>query len=236
MWFFLLSAVLWLGPHRWRTPSEATSGTQHKHVIGRVKAASDKSEQLISSYESRLRVYRYFVAVILPEHVKDSLLAALPPEILGMRRITRQEMHLTLHFLGELASSTYKSVEQALASVRIDAFAIKIRGVGAFSAEGLPKVLWAGVENDPALLALHQSISTVLSDAIDFRTEERPYSPHITLARLNSPVARDSIDRYLRENASFDIPPALVTQFAVYSSQIVNDIPRYQTKAVFDLS
>ena len=67
-----------------------------------------------------------------------------------------------------------------------------------FPSERHAKVLWAGVEAKADLIVLHRAIGRALTDAIGFRPEERPYSPHITLARLDEPAPPDVIDRYLR--------------------------------------
>ena len=67
----------------------------------------------------------------------------------------------------------------ALAVVKTNAFTIGLSGVGMFPSERHAKVLWAGVELNTDLTALHRSIGLALTDAIGFRPEERPYSPHI---------------------------------------------------------
>src|SRR5260370_33178183 len=146
---------------------------------------------------------RYFLAMPLPDEAKDRLVAVQPPAAPGMRLIGRQELHLTLHFLGEIAPQYDELVRKALASVQGTAFTITIRGVGRFPLEGQPQVLWSGVQSSPSLLALHHSIGTVLTDAIGFQPEERPYSPHVTLARLNSPVPAVAMERYLQESKGF---------------------------------
>jgi 2'-5' RNA ligase len=78
----------------------------------------------------------FFVALLLPEEVKDGLARVQPPLMPGMRLIGRQELHLTLHFLGEVAAEQGDTVRDALAAVRANAFAIKINGLGQFPSEG----------------------------------------------------------------------------------------------------
>jgi 2'-5' RNA ligase len=97
-------------------------------------------------------------------------------------------------------------------------------------------VLWAGVADNRSLLDLHASIDAVLRHAIDFQGERRPYSPHITLARLNSPVAARFIEEYLNVNRDLRIASHLVTQFALYSSDVAEEAPKYRREAVFRLA
>lgn len=178
---------------------------------------------------------RFFVALPLPDETRDRLVAAQPPAIPGMRILGRDELHLTLHFLGEVAANDSSAVKAGLATVRMHVFAIRLSGVGMFPSERHAKVLWAGVERNVDLTALHRSIATVLANAIGFRPEERPYSPHITLARLDDPAPPEVIDRYLEENRGFAVPSVLLDRFALYSSSFVDNVPHYREEAVFPL-
>jgi 2'-5' RNA ligase len=153
-----------------------------------------------------------------------------------MRLIGRPELHLTLHFLGEIADEKAGEVRQALASVKVNAFAITLKGMGRFPLEGQPKVIWSGVETSPALIALHRTVGTALTNAIGFRPEERLYSPHVTLAYLNTAPSPGFIEQHLEENQEFHIPGVLIDQIALYSSLLIDDVPRYQCEAVFQLS
>ncbi len=176
---------------------------------------------------------RFFVAIPLPDETKDCLIAAQPPVTPGMRVVGREELHLTLHFLGEIAPHHVGMVGKALASVRMNAFAITIRGVGRFPPEGEAQVLWAGVEASAALIELHHAIGTALTEAIGFRPEDRPYSPHVTLARLNSPAQPDVVEMYLKERNGFVLPPVPIDRFVLYSSSFVDGVPQYREEAVF---
>jgi RNA 2',3'-cyclic 3'-phosphodiesterase len=178
---------------------------------------------------------RYFVAIPLPDDSRECLLTVQPHSIPGMRLIGRQELHLTLHFLGELTPASKEAVQRTLAKVKVNAFTITIKGLGVFPTEGQPRVLWSGVERSPPLFALHHALGAALIDAIGFQLEERSYSPHVTLARLNTPALPGAIERYLEENKGFQVPSILLKHFALYSSILANDSPLYREEAVFDL-
>ena len=105
-----------------------------------------------------------------------------------------------------------------------------------FPSERHAKVLWAGVEPNADLTALHRTIGTALADAIGFRPEERPYSPRITLARLDDPAPPEVIDRYLEDNRGFVIPSGQIDRFILYSSRFVDNVPKYQEEAVYPLA
>src|SRR5687768_12253857 len=107
---------------------------------------------------------RLFIALTLPEDVRERLLAVALPELPEMRRIGAEESHLTLHFLGAVESVDV--VRSALQRIETTAFSIVIQGVGTFGPAGQATTLWAGVQPNPALSALHQAVGEVLTEAI----------------------------------------------------------------------
>lgn len=178
---------------------------------------------------------RYFVAIPLSDIVKDRLLAVQPPAAPGTRHLGHDEFHLTLHFLGEVDADEVDAVCKALATVRANAFAVTLRGIGAFPSEQHADVLWVGVDASVKLTALHHSIGIALTNAIGFRPESRPYSPHVTLARINQPGPPDLIEHYLEEKKGFMIPSVVLDHFALYSSSFADNVPKYQEEAIFPL-
>lgn len=177
----------------------------------------------------------YFLVIPLTEEAKDRLVAVQPCDLPGMRLAGRQELHLTLYSLGELAPQYDEAVRKALATVKANAFTATISGVGKFQLKGEPQVLWAGVESNSSLFALHRSIGAALADAVGFQPEEHPYTPHITLAHLNSPAPPDAVERYLEDNMDFLIPSVLLKTLVLYSSVAVDGIPQYRKEAAFPL-
>jgi hypothetical protein len=57
----------------------------------------------------------------------------------------------------------------------------------------------------------------------------------VTLASLDIPAPPGVVERFLEANREFQIPPALLTRFALYSSDIRADVPRYQEVGGFPL-
>ena len=182
-----------------------------------------------------IAMLRYFIAAPLPDDSRDCLLAVQPSPIPGIRLIGREELHLTLHMVGELTAQSRKVVHRALEKITMRAFTITIKGLGTFSMGGRPNAIWSRVEPGADLLALHHSVGTALTNAIGFQVEDRPYTPHITLARLNAPISLDFIRDYIIERQEFYIPAIRITHFALYASNHVASIPQYREEAVFEL-
>lgn len=134
---------------------------------------------------------RLFVAVPLPEAATDHvrrLVAALPspPEDQRPVRWVRLDgLHLTLRFLGETPRDRIDALRSAVDDVAAVAhgFTITIAGGGAFPGLRQPRTLWLGVaEGREALGVLAQALDDRLV-AAGWPRQERPFRPHLTLAR-----------------------------------------------------
>ncbi len=132
---------------------------------------------------------RAFLAVPLPAAVRDAC-AALQAKwyAAGVRaRWTPPEnLHITLHFLGDIANDAPARLAPrfAPAILRVHAARIAVRGTGAFPDSRRPRVLWAGID-DPAhcLAALHTATAQVLAQHA-ISVDALPYTPHVTLGRI----------------------------------------------------
>jgi 2'-5' RNA ligase len=179
---------------------------------------------------------RLFVAAMLPEEVKDILLPIRPAFSAGLRLTERDDIHLTLHFIGEIDEEQTRAVRGALARVRAEPFAITLRGVGRFPPEGEAEVVWAGVQPHPALSALHHSVAAALSTAIGFTLKDRPYIPHITLAYLDPGVPPGFVEDYLHKHAAFEVAVVPIVRFALHASVLPPIGPRYPVEEAFALT
>jgi 2'-5' RNA ligase len=97
--------------------------------------------------------------------------------------------HLTLHFLGGVEEERVVDLSSRLraALAETQKFEVEVKGVGAFPSLSRARVIWAGVEDEGGrLLSLEQSLGRTLT-ATGFQIEDRPFSPHLTLARTRRP-------------------------------------------------
>lgn len=177
---------------------------------------------------------RLFIAIDLPKPVAWELgrLVAQPPR--GVRPVRPAQMHLTLHFLGDVHDDAQTALCESLARVRYEPFAIAIRGTGVFPPRGRPTVLWAGVAQSAALMSLHAAIGAAL-EACGLNVERRPYVPHITLARLAPAVPRLWTNRVLAETAGLEVRSLPVDQFQLYESRRLDGATEHSVVAEYPL-
>jgi 2'-5' RNA ligase len=148
---------------------------------------------------------RLFVALDLPERVRDGLAAWQRAEIepLPMLRALRPEaLHVTLAFLGYHPEKRVAKLGEIVETVGADAAAPTLR----FFPEpepvpkGRPRLFAAKAESE-STVALQARLEEVLVTARLYEPEKRPFWPHVTLARVR-PERRGS-----RKPARVDISP-----------------------------
>ena len=100
-------------------------------------------------------------------------------------------IHLTLAFLGELDDGQLAQANEAtaLAAQQVLSFGYRLGRIGIFGSPRAPRVIWMGIEEPTgALIRLHQTLNQELEQR-SFVTDKRPFSPHLTLARVKHPLS-----------------------------------------------
>ncbi|MFM9059039.1 MAG: RNA 2',3'-cyclic phosphodiesterase [Planctomycetaceae bacterium] len=175
---------------------------------------------------------RLFVALELPKPVGWRLgqVLAQPPR--GVRPVRPAQMHLTLHFLGDVADATHVALPGALARVAFEPFAVEIRRTGVFPPRGRPSVLWAGIADSAPLVALHAAVGTALASC-GLEIETRPFVPHVTLARLTPAAPRAWTSRFLAHPAGHAIDAIPAERFILYDSHRRDGATEHAVEATF---
>ncbi|MDX1634395.1 MAG: RNA 2',3'-cyclic phosphodiesterase [Marinobacter sp.] len=125
---------------------------------------------------------RLFVGLELPDPVLEQLLS-LREDIAGARWQNANQLHLTLAFIGNVDDTTAASIRAGLQYLAADPFELQLRGVGRFGSDEHPRNLWVGAAPEAPLVAIHGQARSVLK-AAGLTVDERPYKPHVTLARM----------------------------------------------------
>ena len=135
---------------------------------------------------------RLFFAIELGDALLDALeleTAALRAKVPDLAWTTREKRHLTLKFLGDVSAEAaprlVDAVDRVAAATR--PIGMIVREVGAFPNFRRARVVWIGVEQDPRLELLHHDLESACED-VGFEVEGRPFRPHITLARVRTPL------------------------------------------------
>jgi len=146
---------------------------------------------------------RLFVALDIDAAIRERIALFLEgvrqfaPDVRWARA---EALHLTLKFIGELDAARLEDVRSALAQVQGEATEIRFCKTGFFPTAKSARVFWVGVEADARLASLAGAVEEAL-EPLGVEREQRPFSPHLTLARTGS--GRPSRGREDRANPSF---------------------------------
>lgn len=141
-----------------------------------------------------IETWRIFIAIELPATLRqriinhiDCLRSAIPDIRASWSR--EDDLHLTLKFLGDIRVESVErlSVTASAAASKLDPFEIVVEGCGAFPPRGQPRVLWIGIDDPSGKLSeLHLALEHKCAKA-GYPNEERPFHPHLTIARIRKP-------------------------------------------------
>ena len=178
---------------------------------------------------------RTFVAIDLGPAIKDRLAAfisRLKPLGGDIKWASRESMHLTLKFLGEIDERRLGAIQPVLKDIarQRTQFTARLAGLGCFPSVRSPRVLWVGVAEGAEPMT---ELAGVLDRELyryDFMKEERPFHPHLTFGRAKAPVRIEGLfDR------AFETEPFNVAEFVLFKSTLRPEGPLYEVLDRFPL-
>jgi 2'-5' RNA ligase len=101
---------------------------------------------------------------------------------LPVKWVRPEALHLTLKFLGDVDDAREPNLRAALGQVRGGSVSLHIAGFGVFPDYRRPRIVWAGIDPDPALELLQHRVEQVFAP-LGLPTEARVFRPHLTLGR-----------------------------------------------------
>lgn len=168
-----------------------------------------------------------------PTVVLKKLRINLDKKEIEYRWVPQENYHITLNFLGETPQEKLEPLKLKLEELsgRHEIFHLKIHGVGAFPSVREGRVIWMDVQNSLELRSLQEDCEKQLL-ALGFKVEERPFTPHLTIARLrNARRLSDSISPLLNQNFG-EMAVKMVT---LYQSKAGGAFPVYEPLFKFPL-
>ncbi len=163
---------------------------------------------------------RLFIAIELSEPIRD-ILSQIQSHLkysgADVKWVEKDNIHLTLKFLGETTEKKAEEVRSALDIIgsQTRSFEISLKDIGSFPKIDYPRVIWVGL--DKGVLE-----STVLATKIDealskmgFQKETRPFAAHLTIGRVRSPKNKEALKEKILSSDS---------QLTTHNSQLVSSV------------
>ena len=178
---------------------------------------------------------RLFVALNIPEEVRKSLaqlVAQLRPACKTARWARVEGLHVTLKFIGETPLEKLEMIKTALSSIPSRApIPIDFHGFGFFPMSAA-RVCFGPGSKLAGLSELAVAVEMAL-DAVGIPRDSRPFTPHLTLARFESPRGLDALQSVIHNAGSRDFGRTTATEFHLYQSVLKRGGAEYTQLATF---
>lgn len=172
---------------------------------------------------------RAFIALDLPAGMQtslDKIVVPLRRELTDMplRWVRIANIHITLKFLGPMQPNEIDKLKSSVAdhAARFASIPVEFDGLGTFPNAHKPLVLWVGLRAGPALADLQRSLESSLA-AQGFASDDRPFTPHLTIARVRRDHRVANLKRIGEIMAAAklpSLPSATLEELTLYRSDL----------------
>ena len=187
---------------------------------------------------------RSFIAIELPDGLKLEL-TQLEDQLKSNRQpwvkwVSPGGIHITLKFLGditvEMTGAITKAIEEAVQG--ISPFHLEVKGLGVFPNLKRVQIAWVGISGEVDKLSqLQKRIETTLTP-LGFAPESRPFTPHLTVARLRDQASLDERQKFgqLIANTKFETAYTIeVDAISLMRSQLTREGAIYSLISLVEL-
>lgn len=145
-------------------------------------------------------------------------------------------IHLTLKFIGDTVPDEVPLITQALAGAveGIRPFSMQIANTGVFGSNYNPKVIWFGINPNPMLQRLAQSVSSKL-ETVGILGDRQNFVPHLTIGRIREIKDKKYFQQLMGKFSDAGIQDQAVTHFTLYESILRREGPLYNEIQTFQL-
>jgi len=178
---------------------------------------------------------RTFIALEMNEDAQRHLaevIRQMTRVLSNIRWVNPSGIHLTLAFLGELTDEQLTKAAQAteIAASNVNQFSYSLSRIGIFGPPNNPRVLWMGINEPSGILErLHSTLNKELIQQ-GFQVDARPFSPHLTLARIKAPLAyneQQNLQNMLKQQRSVASRAYHVRHIDVMKSELMRTGAKY---------
>jgi RNA 2',3'-cyclic 3'-phosphodiesterase len=182
---------------------------------------------------------RLFIAIEIPENIRTTFASllkefrAIAPQLKWVRA---ENLHVTLKFLGETESAKVEALQNVLTAIQSsEPVSLEFRGLGFFPNDKLPRVFWAGMEASANLKSLATQVDQA-THRLGFPLEERPFTPHLTLARFQLPGIPPKLLQAIKEKSGQPFGSLRTGEFHLIESKLKSTGAEYTTVQTFQFA
>ncbi|HOK40945.1 MAG TPA: RNA 2',3'-cyclic phosphodiesterase [bacterium] len=170
---------------------------------------------------------RLFWAIDIPEELKAKLFFSEIKKINNLKIVKRENLHLTLCFLGEIPETIFNSYSEKIKTLDtndVNAFTIELKNTGVFPDLKRPSVFWIGVIDKELLInKLYKKIYDFsLKELKEYFIEKKSqkFQPHITIGRIKGKTNSNTIKEIIKKYTDYSFGKFEVDKIKLYQSTL----------------
>ena len=145
---------------------------------------------------------RLFVSLDLPDYIIEEIVS-LRNDIYGVgydrvRWESSDKLHLTMKFLGDVDDNDQHKILAVLQSVsaKYSKVELEFNKFGMFLRNGVPSILWLGLEPSQQIIAIKNDIENQLAK-VNFSKDSKRFKPHLTILRIKGRENKERLDNFI---------------------------------------
>jgi len=150
----------------------------------------------------------------------------LEPE--KIKWITKENMHITLKFLGNTDIKLITQIKEVIKNsiTHYKPFQLELKGIDCFTKNKQIKVIWMGIDTNSEINALANHLINKMEN-LGFENEQRDFKAHLTLGRVNSNINEEKIQRIMSYYQDEIIQKVIVSEMILFESLSSQQGPKY---------
>jgi len=175
-------------------------------------------------------MYRLFTAIDIPDDILDYI-CSFQKKMPSLKWCRKEQMHLTLNFIGNADEKLFLKIKKELASLTYDKLKISLGGTGFFPGTKNPSIFWLDIKQSSELGNLQKKIENILS-GLGIKPEAREFKAHLTLLRIKDRNFLN-VEKLSALYSAFEIKSFIPEAFVLYSSKLTPNGPIYTKEASY---
>lgn len=175
---------------------------------------------------------RSFIAVDLNDYIRDNISTfqkTLVATNADLKLVESHNTHITLRFLGEVSTKNIDDICNILKNLKFSPFNVSLKGIGVFPNISRINVIWIGLINGlEELVDIFNQLEQGFK-RLGLRSDDRGFSPHITIARVKSGRNKDELSKIVSDAHDLEFGTMEVESVRLKKSVITPRGPIYST-------
>ena len=150
-----------------------------------------------------------------------------------LKIVAPQNIHITVRFLGNVTPTMIENIFEEMKKVHFAPFNVQINGLGVFPDLRYPRVVWAGITKGADQLKSVFSQLEPRTRGLGFTPDHKGFSPHLTIARVQSGRNKSQLAEFITENANYNFGTIKAQCLRLKKSDLTPKGPIYSTLKEF---